>query len=62
MPKLYPITEQRYKELLKKIEKLELRDLKLHCLEEAGVDNWSGYSDAMRDFYSYLVEKADRNE
>lgn len=36
------ITEERYFELLNK-------ESKLTALENAGVDNWSGYSEAMED-------------
>lgn len=36
-------------ELEKKNEKLEKDSFKLLCLECWGVDNWSGYSDAMQD-------------
>lgn len=35
------------KKLAKEAKKLEAADLKLQCLEGAGVDNWSGYEDAM---------------
>lgn len=33
-------------------EYLRRSELKLSCLEEAGVDNWSGYSEAMKLFRS----------
>lgn len=40
-PKTVPVPMKRYQELLR-------AELELACLEEAGVDNWDGYSDAMR--------------
>lgn len=33
------------------------RDLELTCLEEAGVDNWQGYSDAMEMYEQYKNEE-----
>lgn len=36
--------------LLDRIKELEARNLKLDLLEEFGVDNWEGYSDAMDIF------------
>lgn len=30
---------------------------KLNCLEEQGVDNWSGYSDAMAEYYRQKEEQ-----
>ncbi len=32
------------------IEKLEYRSEKLEALENAGVDNWAGYSEAMGEY------------
>lgn len=31
----------------------ELYDLKLSLLESGGVDNWSGYGDALEGYYAY---------
>ena len=42
--KMVQITEREYQRLLKCREKLD-------CLESYGVDNWIGYSDAMKEFY-----------
>lgn len=36
---------------LDKYEMLLERSFKLECLERQGVDNWSGYDDAMQEFY-----------
>jgi hypothetical protein len=38
------ITVKRFNYLIK-------RDLKLSALESGGVDNWSGYDDAMAELY-----------
>lgn len=35
-----------------KYEDMELRLNKLDALEAAGVDNWEGYDDAMREVYN----------
>jgi hypothetical protein len=35
----------------KEYESLLSDSLKLACLEEQGVDNWGGYSDAMQVYY-----------
>jgi hypothetical protein len=43
--------------LKSKIELLEKSDLKLQCLEQAGVDNWDGWDDAMEIYYEYLEDK-----
>lgn len=32
---------------------------KLNCLEEQGVDNWSGYSDAMDEYYRRRREEGE---
>lgn len=32
-------------------EDLESSERELICLQNAGVDNWSGYSEAMKEFY-----------
>ena len=48
-PKTVTITEADYKELV------ESREL-LMALEEHGVDNWSGYSDAVAEFYGEFDE------
>ena len=40
-----PITTERLADLLRKERKLEL-------LEDYGVDNWDGYSEAINDVYS----------
>lgn len=42
---------------VERLEYLEDRDLMLQCLEEAGVDNWEGYGDAMDLFREYKKEK-----
>ena len=34
-------------------EELQDAQLMLQCLENAGVDNWDGYSDAVREYTSY---------
>jgi len=30
---------------------IDLKGIKLACLEEWGVDNWEGWSDAMHDYH-----------
>lgn len=44
------------KKLQEKIEYLEDRDEELSKLEAYGVDNWSGYSDALRDSENIFEE------
>jgi hypothetical protein len=39
------ISKKEYESLLDDSHKLE-------CLENAGVDNWGGYSDAMEEYYN----------
>ena len=39
------ITKKKYKELLDS-------ELKLNCLENAGVDNWEWYDDAMERYHN----------
>ena len=48
-PKTVTITVEEYKGLL------ESQSL-LDALEEHGVDNWSGYSDAVAEFYGEFDE------
>lgn len=33
----------------------------LSCLEDAGVDNWSGYSEAMKNYVEIMSEGRDLN-
>lgn len=40
----------------KEYERLQKSELKLECLEGAGVDNWSGFDDAM-DMYREEMAK-----
>lgn len=44
-------------ELEKKIKRLEDRSFKLSCLENAGVDNWDGYSYAMEEYHKEEEEE-----
>lgn len=40
------------KEALAEIQSLSDDSFKLSCLENAGVDNWDGYSYAMEEYYA----------
>lgn len=51
MDEMITITKREY-------DALKRAELKLDCLEEAGVDNWCGYSEAMKLFRS----NGDENE
>lgn len=42
---------------LKVYNMLVLRDFKLSCLENAGVDNWEGYDYAMEEYRAGLEEE-----
>ena len=42
--------------LYQKINQLENELLFLHCLQEMGIDNWSGYGDAQVLYDEYLNE------
>lgn len=37
-------------------------ELKLTCLERAGVDNWTGYEDAMNEFFDLLREEEEEEK
>lgn len=41
------ILNKKIEQLEKENRELKKRDLKLEALEQAGVDNWDGYGDAM---------------
>lgn len=41
----------------KEFSRLSDRDLKLTCLEKAGVDNWEGYDWAIEEYTKLLGEK-----
>ena len=43
-------------ELEERIDQLEDDSLKLQCLEESGVDNWSWYDEAMELYRKYKEE------
>ena len=45
--------------LSQRIAELEERDMFLQCLEEAGVDNWDGYSEAHRILAEWKEELSD---
>lgn len=45
--------------LYQKINQLENELLFLHCLQEMGIDNWSGYGDAQVLYDEYLNEAED---
>lgn len=45
MEEMITITKKEYEELQKD-------SWKLCCLENYGVDNWCGYSDAMEEYYN----------
>lgn len=44
-------------ELEKQVEESEDECLKLQCLEEMGVDNWSSYDEAMELYKNYKNEE-----
>lgn len=41
----------------KRLRKLERAEYKLNCLESGGVDNWSNYDDALKDYYSKIKKE-----
>ena len=43
-----------YIEYIKEMQRLIQRDKILYYLQMWGVDNWSGFSEAMRDFYAEI--------
>jgi hypothetical protein len=44
---------------IKRYNELRTVEKKLNALECAGVDNWEGYSEAMREFYADEDEEED---
>ena len=54
MPKTVEIPEYRYKDLIH-------AELKLTCLENMGVDNWTGYEEAMNSYLDLLEEERENN-
>lgn len=51
--------QEQLREKDQRIAKLEERDMFLQCLEEAGVDNWEGYSEAHRILAEWKKELSD---
>ena len=52
--KTVEIPEYRYNDLVH-------AEMMLSCLESAGVDNWSGYDDAMREYSELIEEEEEKN-
>jgi len=46
------LAQNEYNNLMQKISKLEDACMKLEYLESYGVDNWEGYSEAMREMWN----------
>jgi hypothetical protein len=36
--------------------------LLLQCLYNASLDNWEGYSEALKEYYSFLANKDDKDK